>query len=103
MKAKVFWKCFTNKSKNRQPGSAFLEYLEAEILKISPHVVNHVGVFVGSVCVLACPKNSKFAFKNNGFIFLFEQNKLVSSVNMVGFKNCDTKHKSFIYKKYKKE
>ena len=38
----------------------------------------------------------KFALEINGFIFLFEQNKLVSSANMIGFKNCDTKHKPFI-------
>ena len=40
--------------------------------------------------------SSKFAFTNNGFIYLFEDNKLVSSANMIGFKNCDMKLKSFI-------
>ena len=33
---KYFRKCFTKKSKNRQPRSAFLEYPEAQILKFLP-------------------------------------------------------------------
>ena len=41
---------------------------------------------------------SKFqlAFKNNRFISLFKQKKLVLSANTIGFRNCDTKHKSFM-------
>ena len=33
-----------------------LEYLHAQILKIYPFYANHVGTFVGSMCVWACPK-----------------------------------------------
>ena len=47
---------------------------------------NHLDIFA----------SSKFAFKNNGFILLFVQSKLVSSANMIDFKNCDMKYKSFI-------
>ena len=42
--------------KQTEPGSAFLEYLEAKILKISLLDTNNGGVFVDSICVPVCPK-----------------------------------------------
>ena len=40
-----------------EQGSAFLEYLEAQILKIYPLDPNHGDTFGGSMCVPVCPKN----------------------------------------------
>ena len=36
--------------------SAFLEHLEAQILKNFPPCANHGGAFVGSIYVPFCPK-----------------------------------------------
>ena len=46
--------------KQTEPGSAFLEYLEAKILKISPLGTNNGGVFADSIFVPVCPKNSRY-------------------------------------------
>lgn len=43
------------------PGSAFLEHLKAQILKIYPGVANHDGPFVGLVYVLVCLNDSRYA------------------------------------------
>ena len=45
------YKCFAKKSKNKQLGSAFSEYLEAQILNISMLGANHGGAFMSSMGV----------------------------------------------------
>ena len=47
---------FYKKSKNRQPGSAFLDYLKAQILNIPQIGASHDGGFMGSVFVPAAQK-----------------------------------------------
>ena len=42
--------------RNLRTGGAFLEYLEVQILKISPLCKNHGAAFVGSMYVLVCRK-----------------------------------------------
>ena len=41
-----------------ESGSAFSEYLHAQILKISRLGVNHGGAFVGLMCETVCPKKA---------------------------------------------
>ena len=41
-----------------EPGSLFLDYLVAQISKISPLSANHGGAFMGSLCVMVCPKKN---------------------------------------------
>ena len=47
---------FYKKSKNRQPGSAFLEYLEAQILNIPQIGASHDGALNGFCVCPGCPK-----------------------------------------------
>ena len=39
-----------------ESGKAFLQYLETQILKNSTLAASHGSAFVGSMCVLVCPK-----------------------------------------------
>ena len=39
-----------------EPGNAFSEHLEAEILKMFPLATNHGGAFKGSMYMLVCSK-----------------------------------------------
>ena len=57
MWAYVIWKLFYQEIfEQSKPGTAFWEYLEAQILKIYSVIANHGGTFMGSMCVLVCPK-----------------------------------------------
>ena len=47
---------YTEIKEQTGPGSAFLEHLEAQILKIFLFSANHAGAFVGSIYVHVCPK-----------------------------------------------
>ena len=51
-------KCFIKKE--TKPRTAFLKYLEVQMLKIYPLTTNHAGAYVGSICVSVCPKNSGY-------------------------------------------
>ena len=62
MKASVIWKMFYKEIwEQTEPGRAFLEYLEAQIFKISPLSANNGGTFVGLMCIPVCPQ------KNSGY------------------------------------
>ena len=58
-------KIFNKKKIKNRAKSAFLEYLEAQILKISHLSTNHGGALVGLMCVHVCPKSSGYVAANH--------------------------------------
>ena len=56
--------------KQTEPGSAFLECLAAQTLKISLLSVNHGGTFVGSISVPVCQKKSGYITADSYYLLL---------------------------------
>ena len=44
------------RTEQAEPGSAFLEYLDEQTLKIFPLGANHGDIIIDLMCVLGCPK-----------------------------------------------